>query len=249
MTSLLSALQFLTVIPLRIKNMDERKFAQAPAWFPAVGLFIGLILFGLSRVLYALNFYELTAAIVLVVALVLITGGMHLDGLSDTFDAISSGKDKEKFLAIMRDPHSGALGVASVVCALLLKVGLIFSLRPQDKAAALILMCVLSRWSAVGAMSFFPYARQEGKAKVFIQGMTLKTFLIASASAVIFALVLGWLTGTIALLVVGGFTYLSAKFFSRKIGGMTGDTLGATIELTEIITLSTFCIAGGIIYG
>ena len=160
MTSLLLAIQFLTVIPLKIRDVNERKLADALIYFPLAGLLIGLILAGLSTALFSLHFYEFTVAVVLVVALAAITGGMHLDGLSDTFDALAGGKDKEKRLEIMRDSHAGAMGVISIVCVLLLKAALIFSLRPQDYLPALILMCILSRWSMVEASSQTGYASE-----------------------------------------------------------------------------------------
>ncbi|MFA5402572.1 MAG: adenosylcobinamide-GDP ribazoletransferase, partial [Candidatus Omnitrophota bacterium] len=171
-----------------------------------------------------------------------LTGGLHLDGLSDSADAFLSGRSKEEMLNIMRDPHSGVMGVLSIICIILLKIGLLYSVPAPAKATALLLMCVLSRWSAVLAMFAFPYARQEGKAGVFIRGMTLKIFLISLISAFIFAFIIWQLKGLIVLVIVSGCAYLAARFTNRRIGGITGDTLGATIELTEIVTLLTFCI-------
>ncbi|MGD0335800.1 MAG: adenosylcobinamide-GDP ribazoletransferase [Candidatus Omnitrophota bacterium] len=250
MTSLLLAIQFLTVFPLKISDVNERKLANSLIYFPLVGLLIGLILAGLGIVLFDLHFYEFTVAVILVVALTVITGGMHLDGLSDTFDALMSGKNKEKRLEIMRDSHAGVMGVISIVCALLLKAAFIFSLRPQDRPIVLILVCTLSRWSLVEVMFFFPYARSEGKAKIFMNNITFRIFLLATIITLIFA-VLIWRVKGLFLFLVAGFTaWLFSKLISRKIGGITGDTLGATIELTEIITLFIICIyQRGAVYG
>ena len=250
MTGLLLAIQFLTVFPLRIRDVNERKLANSLIYFPLVGLLIGLILAGLNIGLFALHFYEFTVAVILVVALAAITGGMHLDGLSDTFDALMSGKNKEKRLEIMRDSHAGVMGVISIVCALLLKVALIFSSRPQDRPAILILMCTLSRWSVVQAMFFFPYARSEGKAKIFMDNINLKIFFLATIITLILAVLTWQVKGLFLLLIVGFTAWLFSKLISRKIGGITGDTLGATIEITEIIILFIVCIyRGGAVYG
>ncbi|MDD5027341.1 MAG: adenosylcobinamide-GDP ribazoletransferase [Candidatus Omnitrophica bacterium] len=242
MNSFFLALQFLTVIPLKIKGVTEEKLARATLYFPLVGLLIGLVLAQINLGLFILNFPSLAISIILIVFLVGLTGGLHLDGLSDSADAFLSGRSKEEMLNIMRDPHTGVMGVLSIICAILLKIGLLYSLPTPARTSALLLMCVLSRWSAVLAMFAFAYARQEGKAGVFIRGITPKIFLVSLISAFIFALVIWQLKGLIALAIVSGCAYLSGSFTNRRIGGITGDTLGATIELTEIAVLLIFCI-------
>ena len=242
MKSFLLAIQFLTVIPLRIKKISEQNLAKATLYFPLAGLLIGLVLSEINLGLFILNLPSFTVSIILIVSLIGLTGGMHLDGLSDSADAFFSGKPKEEMLRVMRDPHIGVMGVLSIICVILLKVSLLESVSAPEKAGALLLMCVLSRWSAVLAMFLFPYARQEGKAGVFIRGMTLKIFLISLISAVIFSFIIWQVKGMILLIIVSGCAYLAGRFTSKKIGGITGDTLGATIELTEIVTLAIFCI-------
>lgn len=242
MNSFFLAIQFLTIIPLKIKEASEQSLAKATAYFPLVGLLIGLALSEINLGLFILNFPSLTASIILIVSLIGLTGGMHLDGLSDSADAFLSGKPKEEMLSIMRDPHIGVMGVLSIICIILLKISLLDSVPIAAKASALLLMCVLSRWSAVLAMFAFPYARQNGKAGIFIRGMSLKIFLAALVSVFIFSLLIWQFKGLIALTIVSGCVYLAGRFTSRKIGGITGDTLGATIELTEVFTLLIFCI-------
>lgn len=244
MTGLLLAIQFLTVLPFKIRDVNERKLANSLIYFPLAGLLIGLILAGLGIVLFSLHFYEFTVAVILAVALAAITGGMHLDGLSDTFDALMGGRNKEKRLEIMRDSHAGVMGVISIVCALLLKAALIFSLRFQDRPMVLMLVCVLSRWSMVEAMYFFPYARSEGKAKIFMNNITIRIFMLATVIALILA-VLIWQVKGLSLLLISGFTaWLFSKLISRKIGGITGDTLGASCELNELtVLLSAFILS------
>ncbi len=242
MGSFLSAFQFLTIVPLKIKEAGEKRLAGATVYFPLVGLLIGLALVGVNALLAALNFPPLATNIILVVALAGITGGIHLDGLSDTADAFLSAKPKEEMLAIMRDPHIGVMGVLGLISVMLLKVGFLTALAAPAKATGLLLACVLSRWSAVLAMFLFPYARREGKAKVFIQGMDLHTFLCACAMAVLFAFIIWGFKGLLVLTIIAGFTCVSGRFISRRIGGITGDTLGAVIELTEMLVFCAVCL-------
>ncbi len=248
MVSFLLALQFLTILPLKIKEVSEKKIANSMIFFPFVGLFLGLLLSGINWLLLILNFSSVVTNIILVVTLIVITGGMHLDGLSDSTDAFLSGKSKEEMLAIMRDPHIGVMGILSLISIILLKIGLLFSINSSSKITALLLMCILSRWSVVFSMFLFPYARRDGKAKIFIQGMNLKTLIFSSILVIIFSFAVWRTKGLLTLLIIAGCTYLSGKIIKRKIGGITGDTLGATIEIMELITLFTVCISsrGGI---
>ncbi len=249
MISFLLAMQFLTILPLKIKEFSEQRIAWALAYFPIAGLLLGLMLVWLNTLLFVLGIPPLVVNIILVVVLIILTGGMHLDGLSDTADAFLSGKGKEEMLEIMRDPHIGVMGVLSLISIILLKIALLSSVSAAVKPAALMLMCILSRWSVVMAMYLFPYARQEGKAKLFIQGMNLKIFVASLIAALIFSSAAWGLKGLLALAIIAACAYLFGKIVTRKIGGITGDTLGATIELTEIVTLLTVCIAQGAFYG
>lgn len=242
--SFLLALQFLTVIPLRIKDAGEQRMAESMVFFPLIGLLLGLFLAGLNLLLSFFSFPSLSMNVITVVVLIVITGGIHLDGLSDTADAFLSGRPREQMLGIMRDSHAGVMGVLSLISAILLKVVLLFSIAFFLEANALMLMCSLSRWSAVAAIFFFPYARQEGKAGVFIKGMNLRIFILSSIVAVVAAAVAWQIKGLVILLLVTGLSYAMGKFSTKKIGGITGDTLGAGIEITEIITLLSVFILG-----
>ncbi len=249
MTSLLLALQFLTIIPVKIRNINERKIANSMIYFPLAGLLLGLILTGANYFLSWLNFEPFLINTILVVLLTVLTAGIHLDGLADTTDALLSRKSKEEMLKIMRDSHIGVMGVLSLICVILLKVAFLSSLDVPLKTASLLLMCILSRWSLVWAIFLFPYARDEGKAKLFIQGANFKIFIWATM--IVLACVTATLKfkGLFIFAIIALSTYIIGKFISKKIGGITGDTLGATIELAEIVTLLTVCIAQGAFYG
>lgn len=239
MSGLISALQFLTAIPIKIKR---ERLAGAPVWFPIVGLFLGLILVGLNRISGVLNFDNFSIAVFLVVSSALLTGGLHLDGLADTTDALASRKSKDDMLAIMRDSHIGAMGVVAIVCVLLLKVALLSSTPAKLMNASLLVMMVLSRWSMIFAMFLFPYARDEGKAKILVGSTNIRIFIVAGIIALASVGAALKLKGLFLFIGVSLSTYLFSKYISKKLSGITGDTLGATNELAEVITL--FLIGG-----
>jgi adenosylcobinamide-GDP ribazoletransferase len=145
MGGFLSAIQFLTIVPVKSKNADEKNLGLSLLYFPAVGLILGLVLICIYHLLVFLGFQPWAAAVILTVSLTLITGGLHLDGLADTLDALAGGRDREQMLQIMRDPHIGTMGVLGLLCAVLLKTVLVASLSAPALLKALPVMCVLSR--------------------------------------------------------------------------------------------------------
>jgi len=241
MTSFLLALQFLTSIPIKISKISGKRIGLSLIYFPIIGSILGFALITVNSLLIAFGIPNLTINIILVIILVLLTAGLHLDGLSDTSDAFLSGKDKSDMLLIMRDPHIGVMGVLSILGILLLKIGLLSSLLGFEKQTALLLMCILSRWSSVLMIFLFPYARESGKAKAFIEEINLNIFTISTFIALILAFIILGIHGLILLLIIGGFAYLIGKMSIRKISGITGDVIGATIEITEVITLAAIC--------
>jgi adenosylcobinamide-GDP ribazoletransferase len=242
MSSFLLAVQFLTVIPLKIKEIKESNLANSAAYFPLVGLIIGLFLLGINLIISAINLSSFTSSIILVVSLVVITGGLHLDGLSDTADAFLCGKPKGEMLNIMRDPRAGSLGVLSLICIILLKVGLLYSISSRLWPNILILMCVLSRWSMVFSVSKFAYARQDGKAKAYMQGSSSWIFIQATAITLVITFSSLYLKGLLIWIIVAVVTYSINRFISNKIGGLTGDTIGAISEINEVLVLLS-CLA------
>lgn len=210
--------------------------------FPVVGSLIGLFLAGVYGMLMLLRINSISAALITVVVLAVVTGALHLDGLSDTFDALMSRKDKQAMLDIMRDPHAGAIGVVAIVALLMLKVALILVMKPTAVPAALVLMCLISRWALVPEMSLFPYARDEGKARSFIDGSTWPIALAATAIAVVISVLTVNLSGLVVISAASVFAYGFGKAIMKMLGGITGDTLGALAEMTEVITLITLFV-------
>lgn len=242
MKHLLSALRFLTVIPLKAAAGESGRLAGSMIYFPVVGLLLGIFLSGADSLLVLLSFNDLVVNIILVVLLIIMTGGLHLDGLADTFDALMSGKDREGMLEVMRDPRIGTMGYLSIISVLLLKIGLLASVSQTAKTASLVSMCVLSRWSLVFSMFLFPYARREGKAKAFIDGVDKKKFTLASAITLALAIMLLKLNGLLVFGLVALCAYGFGRIMRKNIGGITGDSLGAICELAEVITLFGICV-------
>ncbi len=245
MKNFLLALQFLTIIPLRVKNCDEKDFGGSLIYFPVIGLLIAFILtLGLVS-FQTLGFRGIALSVFLIVLLAIITGGLHLDGLADTSDSLYAGKEKDDTLAIMRDPHIGTMGVLAIFCVLLLKISLFYSQIEPLKIKGLFLMCLLSRWSMVMLIFSFPYARKEGKAKVFIESINPKIFLMASGITGISAFLIWQIKGLILWVLIAGCALIIGKLTARKIGGITGDILGAANEIIEVFCLFFIYTLGG----
>lgn len=239
----LLALQFLTIIPAGARGeADKNKLSSCTVYFPIVGLVLGLILAGVNNLLLLIPLEQFLTNVILVISLIILTGGLHLDGLADTFDALLSRKDKHKMLEVMRDSRIGTMGVLSLICIILIKLSLLSSLSPDVKNVSLILMCLLSRYSLVFSMFSFSYIREEGKAKVFKEGINLKIFSLATLISLLSSVVLLQLKGLTIFILAAIFTFLAGKFIVGKIGGITGDTLGAINELTEVFTLASVLI-------
>ena len=211
-------------------------------YFPVVGLLLGLVLAGINYLLLLLGFLRLSIDTILVILLVILTGGIHLDGLSDTFDAILSRKDRDEMLKIMRDSQAGVMGILSIVSAILLKISLLYSIDARLKIVSLILICTLSRWSLVFSVFLFPYARQEGKAKIFIENINSRIFIFTTLLTLFMAMAVWKIKGLLIFLTIALCAYIFGRFINKKIGGITGDTLGATNELIELIILLSVCV-------
>ena len=205
--------------------------------FPVVGLFLGLVL---VAVRYAFG-YILLASIVdvlVIAALVVITGALHLDGFADTADGLTGGKNREKALAIMRDNRIGSFAVAGLILLLMLKISALQQVPPEIKNRALLLMPVLGRWSTVQLAFGFTYARSgSGTGLAFTRFAGKREYIIATLITAAVSMGLFWLHGAIILLFIALLTLLLGFFFQRRLGGVTGDIMGAACEINEVVTL------------
>lgn len=241
MTPFLIALQFLTTFPIQLKAMpSKQQNGQSLLFYPVIGLLIGGILALTAFALQSLPLILLSSMVL--VLWIWLTGGLHLDGLADTADAWVGGfGDKERTLKIMKDPTCGPIGVLSLVIICLLKWSAIYVLLQQQSYFALILFPVLGRLAPLFLFLTTEYVREKGL------GSSIAEFIPRTWALIIFVLCLcaslyfGWV-GVISLIVfIITLTYLRFKFIQR-IGGVTGDTIGASIEISELSSLMAFVI-------
>jgi adenosylcobinamide-GDP ribazoletransferase len=242
MKSALLALQFLTITPVKVNKMAGKDLSRSLVFFPMIGLLLGLVLAAAGHLLFTSGINSFAIAAILVVLLVIMTGGLHLDGLSDSADAFFSGKGKDEMLRIMRDPHVGSMGMIALISLMMLKAAFLSSINPATIGRALVVMCVSARWSMVLSLFVFPYARQEGKAKAFTDGVNKSIFTAATIVAVIIVFIAAKTAGIVILAMAALFTCAAGLFVKRKIGGVTGDTIGAVSELTEAAVLAAIMI-------
>jgi adenosylcobinamide-GDP ribazoletransferase len=264
MKRLLLALQFLTILPVRVNGtVSEKEIASSAAFFPVVGAFQGLILV-LSVVIFARIFPPEIVSGIIILILIITNGGFHLDGLSDTFDAIAvksssnEASDKEKRLAVMKGSTAGPIGVTAIVLTIMLKYLLIEQIfqRHSSQAVyfALILMPAFSKWVMVPCMHHGISARQDGLGRIFFDNVNvgiLRTaslllgfFYVLAAGIYFFGEPYG--SSIVMFFVIFSVLYVFGlafvKFCRRKFGGLTGDNLGAAVEISEIIFLMVVII-------
>lgn len=243
----LLALQFLTMIPITVRGkVDESNLARCMAWFPLVGLILGvtaaLVYWVLSEFLPGS-----VCDLFIVLFIVVITGNMHGDGLMDTVDGIFSGRPRERILEIMKDSRVGSHGVAAGVFDILARFVLLGQIPAGIKVAALIIIPVLGRWAQVYGAVIYPYARAEGGTGSFADKVGRRELLWASVTvlaAVIAAfggVGLFWQGVAVVLGTMAGIAW-SGRYISRKLGGLTGDTYGAMNEFAEITALVVMLI-------
>jgi adenosylcobinamide-GDP ribazoletransferase len=208
-----------------------RRFPLDARWVTEANLHLTLQFLG--------NVYEeQVRAALLVTGLIVLTGGIHLDGFMDSIDGLLSGRPRERKLEIMRDSRVGAFGVTGAVCLLLTKYTLILGLPGQSLTWVLITVPVLSRWSMVFAITAFPYARLEGLGKVYAVYAGRKELLIATLIAALVAGLTLNLLGAWLMFAGAAFTYLVCRRISRALGGLTGDIYGFINEMTEVVLLT-----------
>ncbi len=231
--------RFLTIIPVPV-NIDgkDEDYGKGLVFAPIVGLLLGGILFIVYLLSSKLFPVIATSAIVLTVYIIL-TGGLHLDGLGDTFDGLFSNRPKEMVLEIMRDSRVGTNAVLALVSILIIDNALLNGLNPLFEGAILLLFPVAGRIGLPVAAGVSRYAREgEGLGKSFIGYCGIKEVILASIiHLTLFFSVLG-LKGVVLGLVLIFSSLLVVKVFSLKIGGATGDTLGAVCEINQTIYLA-----------
>lgn len=233
MKAFFAALEFLTVIPIPSSlTGDEKTLSESVPYFPVVGLLIGLGIAGLDLGLSTF-LPPLVTTWCAVLFLIAVTGGLHMDGLADTADGFFSVRKRDRMLEIMRDSRIGAMGVLAILFAVGLKVAALSSLASPERMAILILMPLAGRSAIVLMITVLPYARCDGGlASIFLA----RRMRWAPSVAMILLFGAAWGLGQSMSLAVSAMIAagLIIGFTFKKIGGFTGDTLGAVSELTEV---------------
>ena len=220
-------------------DRGPRNISHSRAFYPAIGLMSGLVLVGVEEGSSRVFSEPLTAAF-LVAVMIVVTRGLHLDGLMDVFDGVFGGFTPERRLEIMRDSRVGAFGVIGAIAVLLLKYGALVSLLmlPQPgKEWALFLFPTLSRWTMVVLLGAFPYVRTQGLGSPFHgTGIKIAT-TIAGISALAASVLLGGFAGLGLFFGVTVVAWLMGWAIAKTLGGLTGDAYGATNEIIETVVL------------
>ncbi|HXZ38797.1 MAG TPA: adenosylcobinamide-GDP ribazoletransferase [Thermodesulfobacteriota bacterium] len=248
MTSFLLAWQFLTLFPGGKKDAEATPevLGRSMAYYPLVGLLIGSILWAAYWVV-SHAFPRTLCDGLAILLLVIITGALHLDGLADTLDGMAAGKSAEERLRIMRDHRVGTFGAVGLVLVLGIKFLALNSLPEEIIGKTLIAALALSRWSMVQLTYRAPYARPEGGlGKVFKENVTRREMALATAFSLTIAVFLLRFWGAVLWLAVGVSALGIQLLFQKKIGGITGDILGAANETHEVLVL---VMVAGIFHG
>ena len=237
MTPLLVAAQFLTRIPIPGARPDgTAAISGAQAWFPAAGLAIGALLVAVDRIaMRALP--PLTVDVLVVVALVVITGALHLDGLADAADGLFGGRNAEERLRIMHDVHAGTFAIVAIISVLAMKWAGVIALPPAVRVEALLLFPCLARLAMLVAIAVFPYARDDGMGAGFHERAWPGQTLVGAAVALVACIVLLGAGGALAFAFAVGCGLAVGALATRMAGGMTGDVYGATVEASEALVL------------
>jgi adenosylcobinamide-GDP ribazoletransferase len=239
------ALTFLTVFPWpRLGKVTAGDLARSLFWFPWVGAILGLIYYGAGALLIRFVLPPAAAALLLVLT-VLLTRGLHLDGLADTADGLGGGSTPEARLAIMKDSRLGAFGAVSLVLVLLLKFAFLQSALSLALLHGLVLFPLISRWGLVLLSGLAPYARPGGGlGQAMTEGATLPLIAGATASALLLSFLAGGCPGLIILGLAGLLVWGLSWYFRKKLQGITGDVYGAVNEVLETFVLGCLVFWG-----
>lgn len=252
-TGFFLAWQFFSAIPVKKQlDMNAKSVTWMYAFLPVLGLLMGTLLSGGAYLLWSYSdISNLLISILLVVGMIVLTGGLHLDGWIDMSDAFFSYGDKDKRVAILDDPRTGAFGVISVFCLLLLKVGFIYEALQQGHFEIIPFIMFIPFLARVGMLVYFltmPTAKQTGLAAYF-KGIVLQKTLWTILSVFTLIAIAVWIYFerihiVILVIVLLLAVYLYRKWSKKHFGGMSGDLLGALGEGLEVLLwlVVLFCI-------
>ena len=233
------AANFLTIVPIGPGRVDNAVVAASFRWFPLVGFVLGAI-FAAEDSLLLMVFPAMLRSAIVILTMVVVTGAVHLDALADTADALGAGRNRDRAMDILRDSRIGSFGAAAVCLSLALKIFALGSLHEPYRILALFVAPGLSRWAMVAVAVGVPYLRPEGGAGATLLQRDNSSMMVASLiTAALVTVTLApraLVSAAVAIAVV-----LAARwFYSRWLGGVTGDLIGACGEIVEIAVLVAF---------
>lgn len=246
MKRFIGILQFLTRIPIKMNIGFDYEFHKTMFYFPLVGFVLGILYFIIAII--SLIFFDIDiASINVLVGTVVLTGGLHLDGVGDTFDGIYSYRDKDRILEIMKDSRLGTNALLAILFLVLIKLSLISAIIKSGNLYNLIYMPVFARMALVISCYKTKTPREKGMGNIFIGKSNLNMILIGITYVVLLILILNNLLFTTTILdtvkvilfipIMIVLTRLFVKYIYSKIDGITGDILGCTSEIMEVAYL------------
>ena len=271
MKGFLLLLSFMTRIPMPKTDYDEEKLGKSMKYFPVVGIIVGFILLFFCIIFnFILKNISYSAVLPLMIIVVILTdlittGALHLDGLADTFDGIFSYRSKHKMLEIMKDSRLGSNGALALILYFLIKFILLFSLTIESREGAIYAIMtypVVSRFCSVVSCASSPYARGSGMGKTFVDNTKTCGLIVATTITLLYtigmlfmpfilfanySLPMGFMIRSVLIIAIivgllALFAFAFSKLIERKIGGITGDTLGALLEISSLVYIFLFLV-------
>lgn len=240
MRPLLAAVAFLTRLPVPLQGaVAEDDLIRSTGWYAVVGLLVGAVAAAVDA-LAGLLFAPLVRSALAVVAMLLVTGALHTDGLMDCADGLGSGKDRDGMLAVMKDSRVGAMGAIAGAADLLLRTALLTTVA-GPRWPALLMAPALGRAAMVPAMALYPSARAgAGLGGTLAGRVGWRQVLLAWAPVVLLAALTAGGRGLAAAGAAAAGGWLAARYLNRRLHGLTGDTYGAVNEVAELCALAAF---------
>lgn len=235
----LLALSLLTRLPVKkIDDLQDSDPGKSALFYPLIGLIIGLFLF--LPVIFFNEFSQITIAAIITVLGAMITGGLHLDGLADSADGWLGGiGDREKTIRIMKDPAVGSAGVIAIVSVLILKFAVLTNITQSSfhailtTSAIVIFVPIISRAMILLLILTTEYASENGMAATVVKHLPLKNAVIITLVCILLGFYISFWGMLFALI---GYWFLR-RLMIKYLGGCTGDTIGAMVEITEVLFL------------
>lgn len=242
MNKILTAFQFLTLLPITLKDFRDEDFAESTIYFPLVGFAFGLMLVGLEFILSPLLPLNIVAFIE-VAFLAFVTRGLHLDGFADTVDGLGCVKTPEERLEVMKDSHIGTLGAVAVIFLILMKFNAIATIDNDLKIFTLLIFPVMGRWSMVLAIVFSSRTSHSGLGSKFQEHIKEKHLMLSSILPCLMTIYLFGFVGLALLIIIPIIVFITYRLLLKSFGKITGDHFGFINEMIEVAVLILVLIA------